>query len=920
VIGWLSLSLRRLGDARAPALALVLFVLVTSFVAAAAPRALDRAADTAFRQELGEARSSARNLALLREDRIPAGDLDPWSAVAALGGALEAKMPAAVSGLIASRKLMVTTPRFTPESGTGGDQTVRLRLQPGAADRVRVLSGRLPAGGTAAAGDDPATIEIALSRDASIALGLGLGSSRGIRSDRTDPLADRRDARLRVEVVGLFEVIDPADPFWYDDRTLWEPTQRSISPERTFQDVTALAADAAYPILIGGTEKAALPLRTAFRSTIDPARLEVEQLADIMEGLRRMESVFPASDAAGGPQGTTLRTELLGVLTAFGHRWSAAEAVLSVMATGVIVVAGAALALVALLLARRRRAAVGMWRWRGASRLQVDATLLAEGTLLAVPAAASGAIVAIALAPAGPDGASMAAAALVAVIAVGSLVLAIPSTLVGPPHEQARDGDLPRATRPRRIAAEIVIIVLALAGALLLRDRGLTGGGLAGGGVAGGGVPGGTVVVDPFIAAVPALLGAAVGLLTVRLFRIPLRVLAAAAARRRDLVPSLALRRVTRGGTSGPVLLVLLATVSVATFASVMLATLGAASQAAAWGQVGAPFRVTRDGEPLPDALALEPLPGVEASAGAWRAPTVIRQLGVQVEVVALDTAAWQEVVADTPIASALPPAMATTVTEPLPVIVSRALATGATPIEAGDRFPLTVSGGVVQVEVVEVRDAFPSLRAGSRFLLISRQGMDAIEPGLVDPTMERYLRAPREAAPGLRAAVDERVTGATLLGQAETAETIAASPVVSVVTAGLFVATAVAGIYAALAVTAALVLTGAARAIEVARLRALGLSRRGALGLDVIEHTPIVMVAFVVGLALGLGTFTLLRPGLGVDRIVGWPTDVGVALEPVHLLAILVAVGAIVIVGILLAARLAGRVSPAAALRRAAE
>ena len=934
MIAWLRLSLRRLRDARAAALTLGLFVLATAFVTAAAPRALDAAADGAFRQELLDARSSARNIALQHEGRLPGwrdDPADPYAGTAAVAAALEGRFPPEVAALIDERAVMVTTPRFSPGVGGSSDQTMRLRFQPGAGEHVRIVSGRMPEAATPAAVGSPAVIEVALSPATASAFGAGVGSRRELRADRTDPLADSREARVIVEVTGLLEPLDPGDPFWYDDPTLWEPRTRSPNPDIIFADVIALAPPTAYPILMDATEDVALPMRTALRFTVDPDRLEVAQLDAITAGLRRMESVFPAGAAGadgggattgdtgtaaagddGGQVPTALRTELLGVLDAFAARWRAAQAVLGVMAVGVLAVAGAALALVALLLARRRRAAVGMWRWRGASRRQVDATLLTEGLLLTVPAALAGAAVAIAALPGGPDGASLVAAGLVAAIAVGALLLAIPAKLVGPPHEQAREGDLPRAASARRIAAEIVIVVLAVVGAVVIRDRGVGGTGAAG--VAG------AAVADPFIAAVPMLLGVAVGLLALRLFRLPLRAVAAVAARRADLVPSLGLRRVTRGGTSGPVLLVLLATVSVAVFASVMLATLDAAASAAAWGRVGAPYLLSNGDEAMDPALHPETWPGVEATAGAWRSPVVIRQLGIQVGLVALDPEAWATVNAGTPVADALPPALLDPAARPVPVIVSRALAESATPVAVGDRFPLTVEGGAVDVEVVSVVDAFPSLPAGERFIVVSRPAIQAQDPSLLADTMQVWLRAPDAAAGDLDAAITARPDSPRLTGRAAVAAAIAASPVVRAVTAGLALTTLIAAIYAALAVAIALTLTGAARAIEVARLRALGLSRREALALDVVEHAPTVIVAFVVGVLLGAGTFLLLRDGLGIDAIVGWPTQVATAVDPVTLLGIFLGVTVIVAIGILAAARIAGRVSPAAALRRAAE
>jgi putative ABC transport system permease protein len=120
---------------------------------------------------------------------------------------------------------------------------------------------------------------------------------------------------------------------------------------------------------------------------------------------------------------------------------------------------------------------------------------------------------------------------------------------------------------PRRLAVEALIVLLSALGVYLLRRRGLT--------EEGGGF-------DPYLAAVPLLLGLAAGILAVRLYPLPVRLLAAATGRRRDLVPALAFRRVARqpGVTAAP-LLVLLLGVSVSVFAAAMGATLAEAQAGA---------------------------------------------------------------------------------------------------------------------------------------------------------------------------------------------------------------------------------------------------------------------------------------------------------------------------------------------------
>ena len=137
---------------------------------------------------------------------------------------------------------------------------------------------------------------------------------------------------------------------------------------------------------------------------------------------------------------------------------------------------------------------------------------------------------------------------------------------------------------------------------------------------------------------------------------------------------------------------------------------------------------------------------------------------------------------------------------------------------------------------------------------------------------------------------------------------------------AGVGTATLVAFVYAALAVSAALALAGASRAVEVAHLRTLGLTRREALGLVIVEHGPTIVVAFVAGVALGLFLFAMLRDALGLASLVGAPIVVDVGVDPVQLGIVLFAIVIIVALGIGLGAALQRSAAPVAAVRRGFE
>jgi hypothetical protein len=266
---------------------------------------------------------------------------------------------------------------------------------------------------------------------------------------------------------------------------------------------------------------------------------------------------------------------------------------------------------------------------------------------------------------------------------------------------------------------------------------------------------------------------------------------------------------------------------------------------------------------------------------------------------------------------------LAPTATEPLPAIASRQLTTGPEGIAVGGTFQLVVEGYPVTFRIVEVRDTYPTMAANQTFVIASRTQLRALRSdAALRATTALYLRAPEtpEAAAAIREALRRSVPGARLESRAERTAAIRSAPIVESLVAGVAAAAAVAIAYAALAVTAALALAGAARAVEVAHLRTLGLTRREALGLVVVEHGPTIVVAFVAGAALGIALFGLLRDSLGLSDLVGAEVDVAVGIDPGQLAAVLAAVVIIVALGIVLGAALQRAATPAAAVRRGFE
>jgi ABC-type antimicrobial peptide transport system permease subunit len=111
--------------------------------------------------------------------------------------------------------------------------------------------------------------------------------------------------------------------------------------------------------------------------------------------------------------------------------------------------------------------------------------------------------------------------------------------------------------------------------------------------------------------------------------------------------------------------------------------------------------------------------------------------------------------------------------------------------------------------------------------------------------------------------------------------------------------------------------MVGASRAVEGGQLRALGMSRVQALGVAVLEHGPLAVVAFLLGAAVGLFSFLAVGAGRGLGDVTGTPLELPFGLEPVTFALVaglfLLTAG----VGILLNAIMQYRSTPTDALRR---
>jgi putative ABC transport system permease protein len=563
-----------------PLFAAVLFIATTAtaFLFALAPQLFERMAASSLEQTVARATPLERNLAIAGAGRIDAapGD-DPTASVVETGKSFEAELPASVRAVVGEgtgaaetvRTTIVTPPGETAPPGT--TRYLTLRHAEDAAAHLRAAEGRLP-GDEAEPVETPfpgrpvaVGLDIALSATTAEQLGLELGDRVYVLPAPDDPLvrevavSDRH--YLALDVTGIVDVAE-GDEAWLRDSRLGKAAVRDTDTMR-FVYGYALVAGEAYNELLAGVDP--LPLRYEWRYPADPDAVASSDVAELAAGLRQVDAAFGES-TFGQRLGFGVQTGLGRILARHEADREATGTVLAVAGISLLAVALTVLGALAALAAERRSESIALLRSRGGSLTQTLAAQAAEGLLVALPAGVLG--YALATVAAGRPPGLLPALLVLAVVVLVALLLA--GGAVDPARRALAARGRPEpavpSLSPARLAVEALVIVASLVGAYLLRRRGLSA----------------TEGVDPLLAAVPVLVGLAVALIVLRLYPYPLQGLAWASASRRDLVPTLGLRRLARQPSlaAAPFVVALLATSSGA-FTAALATTIANAQERA---------------------------------------------------------------------------------------------------------------------------------------------------------------------------------------------------------------------------------------------------------------------------------------------------------------------------------------------------
>lgn len=920
--------LRHLRTGRGQLLTVVVMVLVLSAVAAAVPRMLDRRSDDGIRYAVGSATVAERSIVMSQGGRIEGGrGADVFEPVAAAGAKFWQGLPPSVRSLSDHSQFVIDALRYvlTEPTGDGVTRTVTMRYQQQIADHVELVSGRMPArttdtvrvAGSAGAGPTSVpVVEIALSQRTATALGMRLGQTVAAISDFADdlnaPYVGRRPGDIAFRLTGIIAIDDPSDDYWFGDPRYDPPPVREDQTSKRVL-ASALFAPAAYDDILEDIAPASM--RYSYRYFVGPGAVDAGALGRLTADLQRLGAQY-ASITSGSSGDPSLSTGLPVILAQYAGQRAAMLSILSLVMVGLLVIGLAVVGMVAGLVAERRREEIRLLCGRGAATRQLVTAQLLEGVLLCVPAGLVGYLAATLLVPSRPSVAAQWGAVVVVVTTTLLLAVAVGRLARQGPGSLERPEPLRSSRSLRRIALESFVVVLAVLGVVLLRRRGLTGD------------PSGPVEVDPYLAVVPVLVGLGAALVTARGYRWPLRVLAGRASHRRDLVAFLGLRRSERAGMTRVPLVVLLLAVGISAFASVMMHSIDVGQVDASWRSVGADYRVASvTGGPLPAQFSLDGVAGVEASAAEDVMPDVLiatdRPAAGTIDVVALDIAAYQRVAGGTPVDPHFPAAMlheptgpgTGTAEQPIPVIVSSRWPPPGTPA-VGEAFTIGLGGTAVHLVVDEVRDDFLGVDPSDSFAVVSLSSLRAAVPGQALLPTAMYVQAPASAEPALAAAIDEQHAVADLQSRADVFGRVHDAPLIIGAAQGFQVGMGLAALLSALAAVVAVALDSRARARDLGLLRTLGLSRRQAHRLVVVEQAPTLVVGLVGGAALGLLLAWLVRPGLSLETFTGSDVPVPLVVDWCAIAYLTVIIATCVVVAVGIAGRLALRTEVTTVLR----
>ncbi|MFF7848493.1 FtsX-like permease family protein [Streptomyces sp. NPDC007910] len=858
----------RLRTAPGAAASLALLVLVTAYLAAALPRAVDRYETEGLRHDIASA--APRDSVLEVTAPLAIGTPAQYKEVLA---------PAALRKRSEVLRALLPAPiRTDPAQSVHGVRTV---------SRVEGLDPWLPR-------PDGLSPEFVLSSPSDLTRHATLRQGRlaGGSSLRPEAVVTTKTAaslrlkpgavvhvpsrsggeRTAVTVTGIVEPRGPETAYWAVEPLLGTPALAPVVEDEVkyYWQAALLLSPASAASVVGTAGEQEAFFRFVPTSGHLTGR-DTDRLSAALASAGGGPDLVELRRAMGGTGALT--TGLDEIVDAYRSTRDAIGPVVAVAVFGIGAITAVVLAMTGGLFAARRDAELALLRSRGASLPGIGLRLLGETSAVAVPAAALALGLAVVTVrppgdgPGGPgplDGIPLApsllAASAVALVAMLVLPLRAVALHRRPRLHGGRDDLLTARPSRRRTVLELTLLVLAVGAVASLRLRGAGDSG------------------DHLVSAAPVLIGLIAATVLVRVYPLPLRWLGRPALRLRGVVGPLALARAGRASSTGTLpLLALVLALTTAAFGGSVLAGVADARDRAALLATGADARIDGSVEwtPLPAGLDR----AVRGTAGVRDLAPVQIEYGVELPshegtsaramsapLVGVDPASYARLAKRTGFgafpAELLAPtgkggegAVADT-GRVLPAIASPSVA------ERLGREPLEVvaAAGTFRVEVVGVRSATPAL-PGEDFLLVN--GADLTRRAAT----ALLVTGPVDGA-ALRKTVKERSNAFTVTLRSEERATYVDSPLQSGAERIYLGAIGAGAGYAVVAVLLSLAQSAPERNALLARLRTMGLTRKQGRRLLGLEALPQAVLAALGGALAGWATVPLLAPGVDLFRL----------------------------------------------------
>ncbi|MCT4352623.1 ABC transporter permease [Streptomyces sp. Je 1-79] len=848
----------RLRTAPGTAWAFALLVLVTAFLAAALPRTVEAYETESLRHDIVTA--PPRTTVLDITTAQPPAHLSPEARAAEvsperlaeksadlrelLPAPLRVDLAESAHGVRTTKRVTGLDPWLPRPSSLPPEFT--LATLPELAGHATVREGRLPT-----RAEPGRTSEVAVTPETAKSLRLKVGSVVHVPElFANEPLA--------LTVVGIVEPRRPQGSYWSVDPLLRTPTYASKTTQNGvyfyWQAALLLPPDGATTILAGNGEP-----EVYWRFAPDVSRLTAQDEPRLSAALASL---------SGGPDLVLIRetvgatgasdTGLDEITAAYRDMRAAIAPVVAVAAFGIGAVAAVVLAMTGGLFAARRSSELALLRSRGGSLAGIGVRLVGETAVLALPAAGLGLLLATLALPEGRLVPAAVAAGAVALLATAALPLRALFLHRRPLAHGGRE-DLVDARPSRgRTVAELTLLALAVGAVVALRRRGTEDAG------------------DHLVSSAPVLVALIAALVLVRLYPLPLRWATRPARRLRGAVGFLSLARAGRSSATGALpLLALLVALTTAAFGGSVLAGIADARDRAALLETGADARVTgnADAVPLPDGLAK----AVRGTAGVNDVATVQVEYGVALPV----GTGRQPKLRTTPLVGVEPESYTRlagrTGFGPFPAELLRSTGTGgkvdpervlpaiASPAVAArlgtEPQDVVATAGRFTVRIVGVRDTTPVLPAED-FLLVNAADLTHRADTVL------LASGPSVDGDALRAVVAAKSPDFSVGLRSERRAAYVDSPMQSGAERIYLAAIGAGAGYAVLAVLLSLLQSAPERAVLLARLRTMGLTRRQGRRLLGLEALPQALLAAVGGTLVGWATILLLAPGVDLVRL----------------------------------------------------